>query len=106
MTIKTAAFGVQTETSPVTAMTIDRREPEANDVAIEILYCGICHSDIHQARNEWGGGSLYPMVPGHEILGRVSKIGTKVSKFKVGVLVGVGCFVDSCRHCDSCNEGL
>jgi uncharacterized zinc-type alcohol dehydrogenase-like protein len=104
--IKTAAYGVSNQTSPVSAMTIDRREPEAHDVAIEIMYCGICHSDIHQARNEWGGGSLYPMVPGHEILGKVSKIGSKVSKFKIGDIVGVGCFVDSCRKCPACGEGI
>lgn len=104
--LKTAAFGVQNATSPVAAMSIDRREPLDHDVLIDILYCGICHSDIHQARNEWGGGSLYPMVPGHEIIGRVSKVGGKVSRFKTGDLVGVGCFVDSCRTCGSCKEGL
>ncbi|MFX4227050.1 MAG: NAD(P)-dependent alcohol dehydrogenase [Porticoccaceae bacterium] len=104
--IKTAAYGVQAETSPVEPMNIERREPTEHDVAIEILYSGICHSDIHQARNEWGGGSLYPMVPGHEILGRVSKTGAKVTKFKEGDLVGVGVFIDSCRHCEACNEDL
>lgn len=103
---KTAAYGLASATSPVASMTIERREPSAHEVAIDILYCGICHSDIHQARNEWGGGSFYPMVPGHEIIGRISKIGTHVNKFKVGELVGVGCFVDSCRHCSSCHEGL
>lgn len=103
--IKTAAYGVETETSPVAPMTIERRDPLEHDVAIDILYCGICHSDIHQARNEWGGGSLYPMVPGHEILGRVTHVGSKVTKFKTGDLVGVGCFVDSCRHCEACHEG-
>jgi uncharacterized zinc-type alcohol dehydrogenase-like protein len=103
---KTIAYGVQNAMSPVAAMSIERREPLAHDVAIDILYCGICHSDIHQARNEWGGGSLYPMVPGHEIIGRVSKVGAGVSKFKVGELVGVGCFVDSCRHCSACAEGI
>jgi len=104
--IKTAAYGVQTETSPVQPMSIDRREPGEHDVAIEILYSGICHSDIHQARNEWGGNSLYPMVPGHEILGRVSKVGSQVTKFSEGDLVGVGVFVDSCRHCEACDDGL
>jgi uncharacterized zinc-type alcohol dehydrogenase-like protein len=74
-------------------------------VLIEILYCGICHSDIHQARDEWGG-ALFPMVPGHEIVGRVTGIGTGVNRFKVGELAGVGCFVDSCRVCRSCKEGL
>ncbi len=103
---QTAAYAAQSATSPIEPFTIDRREPLPHDVAIDILYCGICHSDIHQARNEWGGGSLYPMVPGHEILGRVSKTGASVTKFKVGDLVGVGCFVDSCRHCASCHDGL
>jgi len=101
-----SAYGVQSATSPVAPMRIERREALAHDVVIDILYCGICHSDIHQARNEWGGGSLYPMVPGHEIIGRVSKVGSEVGKFKVGDLVGVGCFVDSCRTCASCAEGL
>lgn len=104
--MKTVAYGVQTQTSPVAPMSIDRREPTAHDVMIDILYCGICHSDIHMARNEWGGGSLYPMVPGHEILGRVSKVGAKVTKFKSGDLVGVGCLVDSCQNCAECHEGL
>ncbi|MDR2213297.1 MAG: NAD(P)-dependent alcohol dehydrogenase [Pseudomonadales bacterium] len=102
----TLAYGVQNATAPVAPLCIERREALGRDVLIEILYCGICHSDIHQARNEWGGGSLYPMVPGHEIIGRVSKIGAQVSKFSVGDLVGVGCFVDSCRHCAACAEGL
>jgi uncharacterized zinc-type alcohol dehydrogenase-like protein len=104
--LKTAAYGVEHATSPVAPMAIERREPLEHDVLIEILYCGICHSDIHQARNEWGGHSLYPMVPGHEIIGRVSKVGTQVSKFKLGDLVGVGCMVDSCQHCEACEEGL
>ena len=104
--IKTAAYAAQNATSAIAPFSIERREPLEHDVAIDILYCGICHSDIHQARNEWGGGSLYPMVPGHEILGRVSKTGAKVKKFKAGDLVGVGCFVDSCRSCASCHEGL
>ena len=104
--IKTAAYGVKNETSPVRPMSIERRKPTEYDVAIDILYCGICHSDIHQARNEWGGGSLYPMVPGHEIIGRVSQVGAGVSKYKPGDLVGVGCFVDSCRDCSACREGL
>ncbi len=104
--IKTAAYAVQNATSPVAPFSIDRREPEAHDVLIDILYCGICHSDIHQARNEWGGGSLYPMVPGHEIIGRVTKVGNHVTKFKAGDLVGVGCLVDSCRTCSSCRDDL
>lgn len=103
--IKTSAYGAQSATSAIAPISIERREPEKNDVLIDILYCGICHSDIHQARNEWGG-SLYPMVPGHEIIGRVAKVGADVKKFKVGELVGVGCLVDSCRKCESCHEGL
>ena len=81
-----------------------RREPRPHDLSIEILYCGVCHSDIHQARDEWGG-SIFPMVPGHEIVGTVSKVGNKVEKWKVGDTVGVGCFVDSCRECDACKAG-
>src|SRR5690606_32889180 len=82
-----------------------RRTPGAHDVHIEILYCGVCHSDIHQVRNEWGG-STYPMVPGYEIVGRVVKTGSEVRKFKPGDLAGVGCMVDSCRECDNCKQGL
>jgi alcohol dehydrogenase (NADP+) len=84
--------------------TINRREPGPKDVQIEILYCGVCHSDIHQARNEWGG-SIFPMVPGHEIVGRVTAVGNQVTKFKAGDLAGVGCLVDSCRDCPQCNAG-
>ena len=83
----------------------DRREVGNQDILIDILYCGVCHSDIHQVRSEWGG-SIFPMVPGHEIVGRISKIGDGVTKFKVGDLAGVGCFVDSCRSCENCKEGL
>lgn len=104
--MKTAAYAAQSATTPLAPFSIDRREPQEHDIGIDILYCGICHSDIHQVRNEWGGGSLYPMVPGHEIIGRVSKVGSHVKKFKQGDLVGVGCFVDSCRTCPSCREGL
>jgi uncharacterized zinc-type alcohol dehydrogenase-like protein len=82
----------------------DRREPGLRDVVIEILYCGICHSDIHSVRDEWGHGN-YPMVPGHEIVGRVSRGGAGVARFKPGQLVGVGCFVDSCRSCSACKDG-
>lgn len=85
-------------------MDIQRREPGEHDVEIEILYCGICHSDIHQARNEWGN-SIYPMVPGHEIVGRVTATGSKVRNFAVGDLAGVGCLVDSCRTCPQCAAG-
>jgi alcohol dehydrogenase (NADP+) len=82
----------------------DRRMVSDDDVLIQILYCGICHADIHQSRNEYGG-TVYPLVPGHEIVGRVTQAGPKVSKFKTGDLVGVGYFVNSCKHCDPCTEG-
>lgn len=83
----------------------ERRDPLPHDVDIDILYCGVCHSDLHTARNEWGG-TLYPCVPGHEMVGTVRRIGTKVSKFKVGDRVGVGCLVNSCRDCENCRKGL
>jgi uncharacterized zinc-type alcohol dehydrogenase-like protein len=95
------AYAAQSATTPLTPFNFERREVGANDVRIEILYCGVCHSDIHQVRNEWGG-SIYPMVPGHEIVGRVTKIGADVKDFTIGELAGVGCFVDSCRVCASC----
>jgi len=98
------AYGAQSATSPIAPLDINRRAPGEHDVQIEILYCGICHSDIHQARNEWGG-SIFPMVPGHEIVGKVTSVGAHVKKFKVGDLAGVGCFVDSCRECDNCKAG-
>ena len=82
-----------------------RRDPRPDDVAIDILYCGVCHSDIHSARNEWGN-SNYPMVPGHEIIGRVARVGSKVTRFKAGDTVGVGCMIDSCQHCKPCLRGL
>ena len=83
----------------------DRREVGPHDVQIEIQFCGVCHSDIHQVRDEWGG-AIFPMVPGHEIVGKITKVGDQVTKFKVGETAGVGCFVDSCRHCPSCLAGL
>jgi uncharacterized zinc-type alcohol dehydrogenase-like protein len=82
-----------------------RRTPREDDVVIEILYCGVCHSDLHQVNNDWGG-STYPIVPGHEIIGKIIEVGEKVSRFKVGDAVGVGCMVDSCQHCDPCKNGL
>jgi uncharacterized zinc-type alcohol dehydrogenase-like protein len=91
--------------SPLVPFQFERRDPERNDVRIEILYSGVCHSDLHQARDDWGG-ALYPMVPGHEIVGRVTQVGAGVKKFKVGDLAGVGCMVDSCRHCSACIEDL
>ncbi len=101
----TKAYAAQTATSPLAPFSIKRREPQPTDVAIDILYCGVCHSDLHFARNEWGM-SQFPCVPGHEILGRVVKVGAKVTKFKVGDLAAVGCLVDSCRTCASCQKGL
>ena len=103
MTIK--AYGAHAGDLPLESMDITRRTPGAHDVLIDIAYCGVCHSDIHQVRAEWAG-TLYPCVPGHEIVGRVSAVGGHVSGHKVGDLVGVGCIVDSCQHCADCNEGL
>jgi alcohol dehydrogenase (NADP+) len=103
--ISTKGFAAQTATTPLAPFSFERRELSQKDVLIDILYCGVCHSDIHQVRDEWGG-SIFPMVPGHEIVGRISKIGSAVTNFKVGDLAGVGCFVDSCRTCASCKEGL
>ncbi len=102
--LTTAAYAATSATTPLAPFTIERREPGPNDVLIEILYCGVCHSDIHQARGEWGQ-SKFPMVPGHEIIGKVGKVGSAVKKWKVGDTVGVGCFVDSCRQCEPCRAG-
>lgn len=104
-THKVKAFGTTAPEADLKEMDIERREVKAKDIAIDILYCGVCHSDLHTARNEWHN-TIYPNVPGHEIVGRVIKVGSEVSGFKVGDLVGVGCMVDSCRECDSCKEGL
>ncbi|MGO1070233.1 NAD(P)-dependent alcohol dehydrogenase [Lysobacter sp. CA199] len=101
---KTAAYAAQNAHSPLAPFSIERREPGPDDVLIDILYCGVCHSDIHQARDEWGG-STFPMVPGHEIVGRVVRVGAEVQGFKPGDAVGVGCFVDSCRECAQCKAG-
>jgi uncharacterized zinc-type alcohol dehydrogenase-like protein len=103
---KTArSWAAQTAASALAPFAIERREPLPGDVAIEILYCGVCHSDLHQVRNEWHN-SIYPVVPGHEIVGRVVKVGSAVTKFKVGDMAAVGCLVDSCRKCESCRKGL
>ncbi|GAB2791105.1 putative zinc-type alcohol dehydrogenase-like protein [Hymenobacter luteus] len=91
--------------APLVPFDFQRREVGAHDVRIEILFCGVCHSDLHQVRDEWGG-SVFPMVPGHEIVGRVTEVGAHVKGFKVGDLAGVGCMVNSCQHCPECNEGL
>jgi uncharacterized zinc-type alcohol dehydrogenase-like protein len=103
--LKTAAYAALCPRSALVPFDIERRPPGPHDILIEILYCGVCHSDIHQARDEWGG-SLFPMVPGHELVGRVQEVGRLVTKFGVGDLAGVGCLVDSCGTCDPCREGL
>jgi uncharacterized zinc-type alcohol dehydrogenase-like protein len=102
----TKAYAAQAATLPLGPSSIERRDPKATDVQIEILFCGVCHSDLHIARDEWGGTTTYPCVPGHEIVGRVSKVGTAVKKFKEGDRVAVGCLVDSDRTCGNCKAGL
>ena len=104
MGIPTSAYAAHSATTPLEAWAFDRRELAESDVLIEILYCGVCHSDLHQARNEWGN-AVYPMVPGHEIVGKVTQVGSSVSMWKVGDTVGVGVFVDSCRACEQCLAG-
>jgi len=99
------AFAAQSSTSLLAPLTIQRREVGIHDVQIAVLFCGVCHSDLHTARGEWGG-SAYPVVPGHEVVGKVTKVGGSVARFKVGDTVGVGCMVDSCRTCASCKESL
>lgn len=99
------AYAQQNPTSGLAPFVLNRRDVTARDVAIDIEYCGVCHSDIHTARNEWGGTN-YPVVPGHEIIGRVTAVGSDVTRFKVGELVGVGCLVNSCKECSSCKESL
>lgn len=104
-TFSVKAFGAESKEADLKEMNIERREITANDVEIEILYCGVCHSDLHTARNDWGG-TKYPSVPGHEIVGKITKVGSDITKFQVGDLAGVGCIVDSCGHCDSCKQDL
>ncbi|WP_304344106.1 NAD(P)-dependent alcohol dehydrogenase [Chryseobacterium koreense] len=104
-TYQVKAFGTEAKDADLKELNIARREVQPRDVEIDILYCGVCHSDLHTARNDWGG-TKYPAVPGHEIVGRITKIGSEVTKFKVGDLAGVGCLVDSCRTCDSCQKDL
>ena len=101
----TRAYAAQSPATPLAPHAIERREPTAGDVEIYILFCGVCHSDLHFARNEWGF-TQYPVVPGHEILGRVTRVGAGVTKFKAGDLAAVGCLVDSCRTCNHCAQGL
>lgn len=105
MTSSIKAFGTEAANLDLKQMSIQRREVTAKDVEIDILFCGVCHSDLHTAHNDWGG-TIYPAVPGHEIVGRITKVGNEVSKFKVGDLAAVGCLVDSCRTCDSCKKDL
>jgi len=102
------AYAAPSATSPLAPFNFERRTPTATDVAFEILFCGVCHSDLHQARNEWSGvmPTVYPCVPGHEIVGRVTSVGSSVTKFREGDLVAVGCMVDSCHHCKQCNRDL
>ncbi len=100
-----AGYAAQSADTPVGPYQFTRRTPRANDVSIDILYCGVCHTDIHQTRNDWGN-AVYPMVPGHEIIGRVSGVGSDVTRFKPGDMVGVGTMVDSCGRCEACLAGL
>ena len=102
----TKGYAAHAAQDPLKPFSFDRRDPLPNDVQIEILYCGVCHSDIHTARNEWGGTTKYPCVPGHEIVGRVSKIGNAVKNFKEGDMAAVGCMVDSCGQCENCKADL
>src|SRR5713226_2000409 len=101
----TRAFAASSSSSPLAPLGITRREVGATDVQFEVLFCGVCHSDLHAARNQWEGWpTIYPCVPGHEIVGRVTKVGPKVSRFKPGGLAAIGCMVGSCGRCDSCKE--
>jgi uncharacterized zinc-type alcohol dehydrogenase-like protein len=101
---KTLAYAAPSASTPLAPFTVERREPGPHDVLIDVLFCGVCHSDVHQARDEWGGG-IFPMVPGHEIIGRVRQVGKAVTKLAAGDLAGVGCMVDSCRSCAPCRHG-
>lgn len=108
MTATVRAYSAASPTTPLAADTIARRQPTDHDVQIEIMFCGVCHSDLHQVRDEWhdAAPTVYPCVPGHEIVGRVTAVGSRVKKFQVGDLAAVGCLVDSCRSCSSCQQGL
>ena len=103
--METKAYGASAADQPLQAMDITRRAPGPTDVLIDIAYCGVCHSDLHTVRSEWGG-TRYPCVPGHEIVGHVGAVGSAVKHYKVGDTVGVGCMVGSCGHCHACDEGL
>src|SRR5205814_3483663 len=104
-TTKAAGYAAVSAQSPLAPFSFARREPRPQDVQLEILYCGVCHSDLHTVRNEWKN-TTYPAVPGHEIVGRVTAVGSEVKRFKVGDLAAVGCLVDSCRTCPNCQAGL
>lgn len=103
--LQSIGYGATSAREPLSVLRFERRSPGPKDVEINILYCGVCHSDLHTVRNEWGN-TVYPVVPGHEIIGRVTKVGAQVTRFKEGDLTGVGCLVDSCQHCSSCAEGF
>jgi uncharacterized zinc-type alcohol dehydrogenase-like protein len=103
--LSTRGYAAASARTPLAPFEFERRTPGPKDVHIDILFCGVCHSDLHQARDEWGG-SAFPLVPGHEIIGRVKQVGPEVTRFKAGDLAGVGCMVNSCRHCAECREGL
>ncbi|MFK7671676.1 NAD(P)-dependent alcohol dehydrogenase [Pseudomonas lundensis] len=105
VTYNAIGYAAQTASAPLAPMQFNRRAPRPDDVAIEVMYCGVCHSDIHQVHNDWGF-AVYPVMPGHEIVGKVTAVGNDVTKYKVGDLVGVGCMVDSCRECSACKEDL
>ena len=105
MAMITLGYAAQSATALLAPHRFARREPRANDLVIEILYCGVCHSDLHSVRNDWGGAK-YPLVPGHEIVGRVVRVGAEVTRFAIGDHVGVGCMVDSCQDCAACKQGL
>lgn len=105
MTINVSGYAAHAATAPLAPHQFERRSPRADDVVIDILFCGVCHSDVHNTRNDWDSAQ-YPMVPGHEIVGRVRSVGASVTRFKAGDQVGVGCMVDSCQHCAACDQGL
>ena len=105
VTYNAIGYAAKTASAPLTPMQFNRRAPRPDDVAIEVMYCGVCHSDIHQVHNDWGF-AVYPVMPGHEIVGKVTAVGSAVTKYNVGDLVGVGCMVDSCRECSACKEDL
>lgn len=103
--VSALGYAMTSQTADFAPFSFERRDTKPHDVQIEILFCGVCHTDLHTARNEWGM-TMYPCVPGHEIVGRVTETGADVTRFKVGDVVGVGCIVDSCRHCEACDEGI